>query len=60
MASGDLNIITLVERKLAARFRRSVTPNVRWRSARRRSSEKSAKQVRREVDLDAGRISLPR
>jgi hypothetical protein len=28
---------------------RSVTPNVRWRSARRRSNEKSAKQIRRET-----------
>ncbi len=27
----------------------SVTPHIRWRSARRRSSEKSAKQVRRET-----------
>ena len=29
---------------------RSVIPNTRWRSARRRSNEKSAKQIRREFD----------
>lgn len=28
---------------------RSVKPNVRWRSARRRSNEKSARAIRREV-----------
>lgn len=27
---------------------RSVKPNIRWRSSRRRSNEKSAKQIRRE------------
>jgi hypothetical protein len=47
---------------------RSVTPNTRWRSPRRRSNEKSAKQIQREVAdyqkfmADLGKISveLPR
>ena len=30
-------------------MRVSVAPNARWRSARRRSNEKSAKQIRREL-----------
>lgn len=35
---------------------RSVKPNIRWRSARRRSNEKSAKQIRREVAAARGSV----
>lgn len=43
----------------ANRFQRSVQPNVRWRSARRRSNEKSAKQIQREVAVDAFNRMVP-
>lgn len=35
--------------RIETRYNRSVIPHQRWRSARRRSNEKSARQVKREV-----------